>query len=78
MNSIRGTCGHPMECLTVIWDRGMGWTVGHTWICRETGSPVECPTVPWDCGMGWTIYGISGYLFEVTYHLSLKTIDCFK
>ncbi len=41
----------------------MGWTVGHTRICRGTGGhPVECPTVPWDCGMGWTIYGVSGHL----------------
>ncbi len=54
--SVRGTCGHPMECPTVLWDHGMGWTVGHTRICRGTGGhPMECPTVPWDCGMRWTI-----------------------
>ncbi len=36
-----------MDNPTVPWDQGMGWTVGHTRICRGTGGhPVECPTVP--------------------------------
>ncbi len=53
-----------MDIPTVPWDHGMGWTVGHTRICRGTGGhPVECPTVQWDCGMEWTIYGISGHVW---------------
>ncbi len=25
--SVRGTGGHTMECPTVLWDCGMGWTI---------------------------------------------------
>ncbi len=61
--SVRGTCGHPLECPMVPWDRGMRWTVGHTCICTGTGGhSVEHPTVPWDCVMGWTIYDVSRHL----------------
>ncbi len=27
--SVRGTGGHSVECPTIPWDHGMGWTVGH-------------------------------------------------
>ena len=38
-----------MDNLTVPWGHGMGWTVGHTRICRGTGGhPVECPMGLWD------------------------------
>ncbi len=38
-----------MDNPTVPWHHGMGWTVGHTRICRGTGGhPMECPTVPWE------------------------------
>ncbi len=35
--SVRGTCGHPMECPTVPWDRRMGWTI-----------PLSHGTMRWD------------------------------
>ncbi len=35
--SVRGTCGHPMECPTVPWDCGMQWTI-----------PLSHGTVGWD------------------------------
>ncbi len=35
--SVRETCGHPMECPTVPWDRGMLWTI-----------PLSHGTMGWD------------------------------
>ena len=35
--SVRGTCGHPMECPTVPWDHGMRWTI-----------PLSHGTMGWD------------------------------
>ncbi len=33
--SVKGTDGHPVECPTIPWDSGMGWTVGYTRICER-------------------------------------------
>ncbi len=65
-----------MECPTVLWDHGMGWTVGHTRICRGTGEhPMESPTVPWDYGMRWTIplsHGTMGWDGQWDTHASVE------
>ncbi len=58
--SVRGTCGHPMECPTVPWDRGMQWTMA---------------TVPWDRGMQWTIplsHGTMGWDGQWDIHASIE------
>ena len=75
-----------MECPTVPWDamdnptvprdHEMGWTAGHTRICRGTGGhPMECPTVPWDRGMRWTIplsHGTMGWDGQWDTHTSVE------
>ncbi len=41
--SVRGTGGHPVECLMVPWNSGMGWTVGQTHVPTRGsgGHPVD-------------------------------------
>ena len=82
-----------MDNPTVPWDRGMGWTVGHTCICRGTGGMSHCPMGVWD-GMDnlrhfWTSmvgsdcmyirYIVTGNCFETTIsQLKINFFHVFK
>ncbi len=70
--SVRGTCGHPMECPTVPWDRGMRWTIplshgtmGMGWTVGHTHTSVEGQVdIPWNVPLSHGTAGWDGQFTE--------------
>ena len=64
--SVRGTCGHPIECPTVPWDHGtMGWE--GQW---DTHASVEGQVdIPWNVPLS---HGTVGWDGQFTAFLDLQ------